>query len=226
MVLALTGQESWSALTKKVTQMETQNSPSRTDQDLLNRLKPLSFLSTIALLELASGLNSANFKKGEVILPEEALAAGFHVLLRGVAKITCLNRCGERVMLALLAPGPLPEFHSLPVNQWHFRCEAHSDCRVGSMGWDQFDVITKTEPRSALERFHANDLMQWYRFFEGGVSLLLGLDLRTRLVSALLQLCSDFGVRVTWHPFASLSQPPGPGRFGGCLATQSHRTFS
>ena len=174
--------------------METPNSSSRSDLDLLNRLEPLSFLSTSALRELASGLDSANFKKGEVVLPEEALAAGFHVLLRGAAKITCLNRCGERVMLALLAPGPLPEFLSLAVSRWHFRCEAHSDCRVGSMGWAQFDLITKTAPRSALERFHASDLTQWYRFFEGGVSLLLGLDLRTRLISALLQLCSNFGV--------------------------------
>jgi len=111
-----------------------------------------------------------------------------------VAKITCRNRCGERVVVALLAPGPLPEFSSLPVNRWHFRCEAHSDCRLGSIGWDQFDAITKSAPRPALEKFHENDLMQWYRFFEGGLSLLLGLDLRARLVATLLQLCSNFGV--------------------------------
>jgi CRP/FNR family transcriptional regulator len=175
--------------------METQNRPDRTDLDLLNRLKPLSFLSAIALRELASGLNSTNFRRRQVILPEEALAAGVHILLRGVAKITGLNRWGERTILALLAPGPFPEFLSLPLSRWHFRCEAHSDCRVGSLSWDQFDLITGTAPRSALERFHENDLLQGYRFFEGGLSLLLGLDLRARLMSTLLQLCSTFGVR-------------------------------
>jgi CRP-like cAMP-binding protein len=175
--------------------METQNRPNRTDLDLLNRLKPLSFLSAIALRELASGLNSTNFRKRQVIFPEEALAAEVHILLRGVAKITGLNRWGERTILALLAPGPLPEFLSLPLSQWHFRCEAHSDCRVGSLSWDQFDLITRTAPRSALERFHENDLLQEYRFFESGLSLLLGLDLRARLMSTLLQLCSTFGVR-------------------------------
>ena len=147
--------------------MDRQKNASRTDLDLLNRLKPLSFLSPVALRELASGLNSANFRRREVILPEEALAAGVHILLRGVAKITCLNRCDQRVTVALLAPGPLPEFPSLPVSRWHFRCEAHSDCRVGSLGWDQFDVITRAAPQSALRKFHENNLMQWYRFFEG-----------------------------------------------------------
>ena len=36
--------------------------------------------------------------------------------------------------------------------------------------------------------------MQWYRFFESSFSLLLGLDLRARLLSTLLQLCANFGV--------------------------------
>jgi CRP-like cAMP-binding protein len=62
------------------------------------------------------------------------------------------------------------------------------------MSRDQFDVISQTAPRSALERFHAKGLMQWYRFFESGFSLLLGLDLRARLVATLRQLCSNFGV--------------------------------
>ena len=170
--------------------MDGQKNATHTDLDLLNRLKPLSFLSTVELRELASGLNSANFRRGEVIFPEEALAAGVHILLAGVAKITCLNRRGQRVTAALLAPGPFPEFLSLPVNRWHFRCEAHSDCRVGSLGWDQFDVITRAEPQSALRRFHENNLMQWYRW-----SLdFLGVDVRERLVFTLLQLCSNFGV--------------------------------
>ena len=76
--------------------MNRQENASRSDFDLLERLKPLSCLSAVALRELANGLNSANFRRHEVILPEEALAAGVHILLTGVAKITCLNPCGER----------------------------------------------------------------------------------------------------------------------------------
>src|ERR1019366_717724 len=144
--------------------MDGQKNATR-DVDLLSRLKPLSFLSPDALLELASGLNSVNFRRREVVLPEEALAAGVHILLRGVAKITCLNAAGQRAAIAILAPGPIPQFVSLPISQRDFRCEAHSDCRVGSLSWDQFDVITKAAPQSALRTFHEDNLMQWYRFF-------------------------------------------------------------
>ena len=158
------------------------------DLDLLNRLKPLSFLSPVALHLLASSLNSANFRRRQLILPEEALATGVHILLRGVAKITCLNAAGQRVTIAILAPGPIPRFVSLPISQRDFRCEAHSDCRVGSLSWGQFDVITSAAPQSDLRKFHEDSLMQWYRFFAEG------LDLRERLLVTLLQLCSDFGV--------------------------------
>jgi CRP-like cAMP-binding protein len=168
--------------------VDRQKNATFTDFDLLNRMKPLSFLSPAALHELASGLDSANFGKRAVVIPEEELAVGLHILLRGVAKITCLNPAGQRVTIALLAPGPIPQFVSLPVSRWHFRCEAFGECRVGSIGWDQFDVITGEAPRSALRTFHENNLMPWYRFF--GESL----DVRERLLFALLQLCSNFGV--------------------------------
>jgi CRP-like cAMP-binding protein len=156
---------------------------------LLNRLQPLSFLSPDALLELASCLNSANFRRREVILSEEALAAGVHILLRGVAKITCLSHSGQRVTIALLAPGTISQFVSLPVKRRDFRCEAQSECRVGSLSWDQFDVITRGVPQPALRNFYENNLMPWYRFFSEGF------DLHERLLVALLQLCSTFGVR-------------------------------
>jgi len=167
--------------------MDGQKNATR-DVDLLSRLKPLSFLSPDALLELASSLNSANFRRREVVLPEEALASGVHILLRGVAKITCLSQAGERVTIALLAPGPIPQFVSLPVRRRDFRCEANSECRVGSLSWEQFDVITRAAPQSALRNFYENNLMPWYRFFAEG------LDLHERLLGALLQLCSNFGV--------------------------------
>ncbi len=169
--------------------MDGQKNAPHTDLDLLNRLKPLSFLSPDALHELASGLNSANFRRREVILSEESLAAGVNILLRGVAKITCLSQTGQRVTIALLAPGPIPQFVSLPVRRRDFRCEAHGECRVGSLSWDQFDVITRAVPQSALRNFYESNLMPWYRFFAEGF------DLHERLLVALLQLCSDFGVK-------------------------------
>jgi len=169
--------------------MDRRKNAAPTDFDLLNHLKSLSFLSPGALHELVIALNSTNFRRPEIIIPEDELAAGVHILLKGVAKITCLNPAGQRVTIALLAPGPIPQFVSLPVDRWHFRCQAHSDCRVGSVSWDQFDLITREAPRSDLRKFHENNLMQWYRFFGGS------LDLRERLLFTLLQLCSIFGIK-------------------------------
>lgn len=117
------------------------------------------------------------------------LAAGFHILLRGAAKITSLNPASQRVTINLLAPGPIPVFVSHPAHQWDFRCEAQSNCRVGGVSWEQFDSITSDAPRSDLRKFHETNLKQWYRFFSRS------LDLRERLLLTLLQLCSIFGVK-------------------------------
>jgi len=162
----------------------------RTDFDLLGRLQALAFLSADELRELANSLRFANYRKGEVIFLEETLTAGVHILLTGAAKITCLNRCDRRVTVAILAPGPIPEFLSSPGSRWHFRCEAYRDCRVGYLNWDQFDAITKATSQAALRTFHENNLRQWYCW---SLSF-LGLDLHERLAFALRQLCSVFGV--------------------------------
>ena len=87
------------------------------------------------------GTQFDKLQKGAVILPEEKLAAGVHILVPGGAKITCLKPAGQHVTVNLLAPGPIPQFGSHPAHQWQFRCEAHSDCRVGSVKWEQFDVV-------------------------------------------------------------------------------------
>jgi CRP-like cAMP-binding protein len=158
--------------------------------DLLNRMEPLSFLSPPALRELASVLNSTNFKKGRIVLNERELTEGVHILLTGVAKITYLRSPSQRVTVALLAPGPLPELPILPISQQHFRCEAHRDCRIASLSWDQFDLISRAASKSDLRRFHQNSLLHWHRWSLG----FLGFDIRERLIFTLLQLCSSFGI--------------------------------
>ncbi len=172
------------------------NRPKQTrdiDLDLLARLKPLSWLCPAEMSKLVDGLAMGNFKRHEVILGEAALASGVHILLTGVGSITCVNSRSERVMVALLAPGPIPEFPILPASQYRFRCEAYSDCRVGSVGWEQFDGISVNAPTSALRVFHQNNLKQWYRLLLRGASF-LSLDLHQRIAITLLELCTDFGI--------------------------------
>ena len=125
--------------------MEERNKARRdTDLERLGRIDALSWLSLPELVRLVEILTLANFKRHEVIIGEDALASEAHILLTGVANITCLNARSERVTVALVAPGPIPEFPVMPVSPWSFQCEAYSDCRVGSLGWDRLGVITWT----------------------------------------------------------------------------------
>jgi CRP-like cAMP-binding protein len=173
------------------------NEPNRarrdTDLERLGRLNALSWLSLSELTRLVEILSLANFRRHEVIVSEDALATDAHILLTGAANVTCLNVRGERVTVALVAPGPIPEFPLLPVSRWSFQCEAYTDCRVGSLGWDRFGAISFDSAQLAFRRFHQTNLRQWYRLFLRGSSF-LSLDLHERIALTLLELCSDFGV--------------------------------
>ncbi len=114
-------------------------------------------------------------------------------LLRGIASITCQNARSERVTIAMLAPGPIPEFPSPPLSQFDFRCVAYNDCRVGSLGWNDFNRITAHGSESAIRKFYESDLQQWYRLLLRS-SGFLNLGLHERIALTLLELCSDFGI--------------------------------
>jgi len=164
-----------------------------TDLDRLKRLRVLSWLSASELASLVDALRLSSFRRRELILRDAALASEAHILLSGIARITCLKARSERMTVALLAPGPIPEFPSLPISHSSFQCEAYNDCRVGSLGWDVFERITVNAAESAFKKFHENDLKQWYRLLLR-TSSFLNLGLRERVEIALLELCSDFGV--------------------------------
>jgi CRP-like cAMP-binding protein len=142
---------------------------------------------------LAGALDLANFERHEVIFSETSLASEAHILLKGIARITCRNAREERITIALLAPGPMPEFPSLSISRFGFRCEAYDDCRVGSLSWDDFDGITAHGSALAFKQFHQNDLQQWYRLLLRSGSF-LNLGLHERIAIALVELSSEFGI--------------------------------
>jgi CRP-like cAMP-binding protein len=164
------------------------------DLDKLTRLKAFAWLSTAELRSLAAVLAPTNFIRHQIILSQAALASEAHILLKGIARITCENGRHERVTIALLAPGPIPEFPALPLNRFDFRCEAYNDCRVGSLSWTEFDTIAVHGAAIAFKKFHENDMQQWYRLLQRS-SVFLNLDLHDRVTMALLELSSDFGIR-------------------------------
>ena len=133
--------------------MNNEHKARATDLELLSHLNAFSWLSGSDKSSLVTALEIANFSKREVILRESELASNANILLAGTASITCLNVRSERVMVALLPPGPIPEFPTFPFTPSRFQIEAYDDCRVGSLGWEQFDNLTSHSSQSASAGF-------------------------------------------------------------------------
>ena len=165
-----------------------------TDFDRLARLKSMSWLSTAEMVLLVAELKVTEFRRREIMLDETARASNVHILLSGVARITCLNALRHRVTLCLVAPGPVPEFPGRSLSRSSFQCEAYNDCRFGTLSWDRLKEVTPDAAESAIEMFHQNDLLTWYRVLLRG-SNFLNVSLHERIAIALLQLCSEFGIR-------------------------------
>ncbi|MDO8432042.1 MAG: Crp/Fnr family transcriptional regulator [Candidatus Binatus sp.] len=142
---------------------------------------------------MASALALRNFKRRDIILLEREMSSAAHILVSGIARITCLNARRERVTVALIAPGPIPQFPTLPISHFDFQCEAYNDCRVGSLNWNTFDGIAENAGESPSKVFQQNNLRQWYRLLLRSSSF-LSLGLHDRIGVALLELCSDFGI--------------------------------
>ncbi|MHB8383047.1 MAG: cyclic nucleotide-binding domain-containing protein, partial [Candidatus Binataceae bacterium] len=159
---------------------ESRNSPD-SDFDRLSRLKILSWLSASELGLLAGALALTDYKRSQIMFREDVLASDAHILLRGIARITCQNARGERVTIALLPPGPIPEFPSEQLGRLDIRCEAYNDCRVGSLRWNDFNGIMVHSSESALKKFHDHDLQQWYRLLLRSSSF-LNQGLRERII--------------------------------------------
>jgi CRP-like cAMP-binding protein len=164
-----------------------------TDFEKIGRLKIFSWLTPAELKVLGTSFEMLNYKRREVILRDSILDNQAHVLIAGIARITCLNASNQRVTVALIAPGPIPELPSLPLSRFDFRCEAYNNCRVGTLEWKGFENITVNGRELAFRKFHQNDLKHWYRLLRR-TSGLLNLDLHERVAITMLDLCDDFGI--------------------------------
>jgi len=67
------------------------------DFERLGRFKVFSWLTPVEVKVLTTSLAMMNYKRGEVISRESTRANDAHVLVAGIARITCLNANNERV---------------------------------------------------------------------------------------------------------------------------------
>src|SRR6202034_3715052 len=76
--------------------------PRETDIERLGRLAFFSWLTPVEIKSLGRSLTTANWGRGEVIFREQTYATDAHVLIAGIARITCLNAAKERVTVGLI----------------------------------------------------------------------------------------------------------------------------
>jgi CRP-like cAMP-binding protein len=169
-------------------------SPSReTDLHKISKFQSLTWLSASELRVLANSLKYDEFESSEVILHEGAFASKAQILTRGIARITCRTPRLGRVTIAFVAPGLIPQLPSLSPSRFDFRCEAHNDCRVGSLARGDFNAIATRGSESARNAFHQNNLRQWHRVLSRSSDFLTA-DLHERIAATMLELAVDFGV--------------------------------
>src|SRR6185437_416810 len=103
------------------------------------KLKNMSWLSAPRVDRLGRALSVSTAEQGEVIFDERKVPESVHILLSGVARITCRNRKGQRKLVIIVAPGMISGFPP-PVNgiSYDFRCEALNHCQIGAIELEAF----------------------------------------------------------------------------------------
>jgi CRP-like cAMP-binding protein len=163
------------------------------DFKLLGRLETFSWLSASQQKRLAAAMSSYSVERDELIFAaDDASLPDVFILLSGAARLSYVSVKRGRMAIALLAPGMI----TLPTQparfSGHFRCEAFRQSRIAKISRDSFIEI-------ALG-IHSPDFHHLAKLLFGGIDGLLtrypsfvGLNLRSRLAVALLDLGAAFG---------------------------------
>jgi CRP-like cAMP-binding protein len=131
----------------------------------LRGLKNIAWLRARQLDRLADALSLSRVKKRGIIFDEKRSSESAYVLLSGVARITCRNRKGERTLVIMVAPGMIPSVPlAVPGVRYSFRCEAVTDCQIGTVTLATFIEIAlgiaSTDFKRIVVRKNCATLMQ------------------------------------------------------------------
>ena len=160
----------------------------------LRSLASVSWLTTNQLTKLAEALEISQHGERSIIFSDKSSVDAAHLLLSGVARITCDNRKGERKTAIMLAPGLIPSFPTaVPGVVYNFRCEAITTCQIGTIGMNSFIKICLGIGSKAFKLIAAGLLGRWDRIHLRCANL-MGYTLEERLALVLLDLAENFGV--------------------------------
>ena len=165
------------------------------DERNLQRLKNISWLSSLQFNRLAAAFAMSAFKKREIIIDEKHSPESVSVLLSGVARITCRNRKGDRTLVIVVAPGMIPGFPpSVPGISYSFRCEAVTDCQIGTIDLKTFVEISLGIASEDFKRMALSYLGRW-DLVQLRCANFMSCSLEERLALILLELSENFGIK-------------------------------
>lgn len=160
----------------------------------LRGLKNISWLTTRQLNKLAEALSLSRVKVHGIIFDEKQSPESAFVLLAGVARITCRNRKGDRTLVIMVAPGMIPGFPP-PVSgiRYNFRCEAVTDCQIGTVALDAFIEIALGIASADFKRMAASYSGRW-DLVQLRCANFMSCTLEERVALILLELSENFGI--------------------------------
>ena len=158
-------------------------------------LKNISWLTSRQRSRLADALKMRRVEKRGIIFAEKHSPEAAYVLLSGVARITCDNRNGDRSLVIMVAPGMIPGFPPAVTGiRYNFRCEAVTDCQIGTVTLDTFIEIALGITSVDFKCMAASYAGRW-DLVQLRCSNFMGCTLEERVALILLELSENFGVR-------------------------------
>ncbi len=161
----------------------------------LRGLKNISWLTAHQLNRLADALVISRIEKCGIIFDHKHSPESAYVLMSEVARITCRNLKGDRILVIMVAPGMIP---GVPPEvsgiRYNFRCEAVTDCHIGTVTLATFIEIALGIASADFKRMAASYSGRW-DLVQLRCSNFMGCTLEERVALILLELSENFGVR-------------------------------
>lgn len=161
----------------------------------LQHLNETTELTPSQVRSLTERMKVTRFTKGQIIYDGHQPESRVYFISSGIARLTCLNRDGERLLLEVLAPGDVLSIPSLLPDVRHtLQCEAFTECRVGMIAPEE---LLESIMRLHLPAFRAALRLTTGRWWQLLLrhSRFLGQTLEDRILLVLLDLAAKFGVQ-------------------------------
>jgi len=161
----------------------------------LRGLKRMAWLKPRRLNLLANTLRMSRVEKRAIIFDEMHSPESVFVLLSGVARITCGDRRGRRVLVMMIAPGMIPALPTAVSGiSYSFRCEAATACQIGTVTLVEFIGIALGIASADFKHMAASYSGRWDPVPLRG-SNFMGFTLEERVALILREFRDNFGIR-------------------------------